>query len=73
MLESQREISLSPEKNSGSGFSKDGSLKTSSVNTAESSAKHTPRASFRERVVTGRKTTSKQSIERRLSFHLLEF
>jgi hypothetical protein len=44
-------------------FSKNSSLKASSVRTAaESDIKHTPRTSFRERVVSGKKSTRKTSL-----------
>jgi hypothetical protein len=74
MLNEEEEVQETIEKIEGSGFSKNGSLKASSVNTTtESSLKYTPRASFRERMVSNRQDSSRQGIQRRKSFHVFEF
>ena len=51
--------------------SKNSSLKASSVRTsAESDIKHTPRTSFRERVVSSKKSIRKTSLEKGSSFQV---
>jgi hypothetical protein len=55
-------------------FPKNSSLKASSIKTAaESDLKHTPRTSFRERVLSSKKTSLKTSLEKGGSFHVFEF
>jgi hypothetical protein len=55
-------------------FGKNNSLKASSIKTAaESDFKITPRATFRERVVSSKKNSRKTSLEKAGSFHLFEF